>query len=70
MAEQTAVDWLFDQIPVEWSSSKSAFDAYQQAKQMEEKQIIDAWVDGTTNLIIESDGEQYYNETYGKTDSN
>jgi hypothetical protein len=37
---------------------------------MEEKQIIDAWVDGTTNLIIESDGEQYYNETYGKTDSN
>lgn len=39
MAEKTAVDWLFEQIPAEWSSSKSAFEAYQQAKQMEKEQV-------------------------------
>ena len=39
MAQQTAVDWLFEQIPVEWTSTKYAFDAYQQAKQIEKEQM-------------------------------
>ena len=62
--QQTAVDWLFEQIPAEWSSSKSAFDAYQQAKEMEKEQIIAAWYDGTTNWDSESDAEDYFTETY------
>ena len=70
MAEQTAVDWLFEQIPAEWSSSKSAFDAYQQAKQMEKEQIMKAYRIGKVEIKMLSkalnSGEQYYNETFGK----
>jgi hypothetical protein len=72
MAQQTAVDWLFEQIPAEWSSSKSAFDAYQQAKQMEEEQKIE-FAKQCLNKALDTDVrtayndvEKYYNETYGK----
>jgi hypothetical protein len=68
MAQQTAVEWLFEQIPVEWTSTKYGFDAYQQAKQMQKEQIMDALVDGRAQYrdkqIIPA--EQYYNETFGK----
>ena len=43
MAQQTAVEWLFSQIPFEWSSSKAAFEALQQAKEMEEQQHGVTW---------------------------
>lgn len=67
MAQKTAVDWLFEQIPAEWSSSRSAFDAYQQAKQMEKEQIKEAYNMGTWRKDEKyKNGEQYYNETYGK----
>ena len=68
----TAVEWLFEQIPAEWSSSKSAFDAYQQAKQMEEEQTKEAWdnkavLTRPNHYTIDiRTGDQYYNETYGK----
>jgi hypothetical protein len=68
---QTAVEWLFEQIPAEWSSSKSAFDAYQQAKQMEKEQIMKAvdrgFDEGCKHPedITLKDAEQYYNETFG-----
>jgi hypothetical protein len=69
MAQQTAVDWLFEQIPVEWTSTKSAFDAYKQAQQMMEEQIIKANRDGvdmsTDNKKWQS-GQDYYNITFGK----
>jgi hypothetical protein len=75
MEQQTAVEWLFEQIPFEWSSSKAAFEALQQAKQMEKEQIENAWDRGQyigenfPQRIIEpeceNDSEQYYNETYG-----
>ncbi len=79
MAEKTAVDWLFEQIPVEWTSTRYAYDAYQQAKQMEKGQQIFAystgWHDGQDAIINrikhidkggDEAGEQYYNETFGK----
>jgi len=77
MAEQTAVDWLFEQIPIEWSSRISAFNAYQQAKGMERMQIIEADLNATkrTAMGFNADvsekrvkelGEEYYNETFGK----
>ena len=65
MAQQTAVDWLFEQIPAEWTSTKYAYDAYQQAKQMEKEQIISAWI-ATDNELQRIKAEQYYNETFGK----
>jgi hypothetical protein len=64
MAEQTAVDWLFDQIPHEWTSTKYAYDAYQQAKEMEKEQIKKAFVD--SEFVRNMTDEQYYNETFGK----
>jgi hypothetical protein len=70
MEQQTAVDWLFEQIPVEWTSTKYAFDAYQQAKQMEKEQIMKAYRIGKVEINMLSkalnSGEQYYNETFGK----
>lgn len=61
--QKTAVEWLFEQIPAEWSSSKSAFDAYQQAKQMEKEQHYNTWDESRL-----SEGwktfQKYYNETY------
>jgi hypothetical protein len=58
MAQQTAVDWLFEQIPVEWSSSKSAFDAYQQAKQMQFDQMQDSFNCGVFSVVKDED-EKY-----------
>ena len=71
MAQQTAVDWLFEQIPVEWTSTKYGFDAYQQAKEMEKKQIIDSFgigcqVESKRLIGYHGMAQQYYNETFGK----
>jgi hypothetical protein len=61
MSKQTAVDWLFDQIPFEWSSSRSAMEALNQAKEMEKEQIVNAveW-NYKSNM-----GEVYYEAMYG-----
>ena len=77
MAQQTAVEWLFerinlfcmftDGIPDEWS------EALEQAKQMEKEQIINAHTNGQAEFdtgafrqkVIDN-SEQYYNETYNK----
>jgi hypothetical protein len=62
MKKQTAVEWLFDQIPLEWTIKRSAFDALQKAKAMEKEQICNAYTDGVEFLYLEA--EQYYKETY------
>ncbi len=70
----TAVEWLFSQIPFEWSSSRAAYEALAIAKGMEEEQIINARENGKweiTKCINDPNytfqtSEQYYNETYGK----
>jgi hypothetical protein len=78
MAEQTAVDWLFEQIPIEWTFSKWEYEAYQRAKQIEKEQIKLAFNQGyrdAENDFCESVGtdvaecanaENYYKETFGK----
>jgi hypothetical protein len=72
MAQQTAVEWLFSQIPFEWSSSRAAYEALAIAKQMEKEQImkaVDRGFDEGCKFpedITLKDAEQYYNETYGK----
>ena len=68
--QQTPVEWLFGQIPSACKSSKGAFDALQQAKEMEKEQIKIAYYNGTTDEIktkeeLLLDAEHYYNETYG-----
>ena len=61
MAQQTAVEWLYERFlfagyaaPSEWK---------EQAKQMEKEQIINAWM-ATDNELQRLAAEQYYNETY------
>jgi hypothetical protein len=36
--QQTAVDYIFSQLPAEYGTTRSAFDVYQQAKEMEKEQ--------------------------------
>jgi len=70
--KQTAVEWLglelniifHDITPELWEEVELKF---QQAKQMEEEQIIDAYEQGDKYKLNFS-GEQYYNETYGGQD--
>ena len=67
--KQTAVEWLFEQLCSEklsWNKDSNGklfidritSDIFQQAKEMEKEQIIDAYLAG------ESKDKQYYNETY------
>jgi hypothetical protein len=69
MAQKTAVEWLFDQIPLEWTIKGSAKKILEQAKQMEKEQIMDAYWNGTVDIdkkdaLIEA--EIFYKETYNK----
>jgi len=62
----TAVEWLYNQIPLEWTIKGSAKKIFEQAKAMEKEQIIKAHYQGYRNFIGTTElSEQYYNETYG-----
>ena len=66
----TVVDWVFDQMPFEYTSSRAAFDVYQQARFMDMEQKKDAWDKGAVNNMRLMSGapaigfSQYYAETY------
>jgi len=68
--KQTAVEWLESELDFlsNYMSERDRSKLFEQAKQMEKKQIIDAvvWFDDTERrpFQIEIDAEQYYNETY------
>jgi hypothetical protein len=66
MAQQTAIEWLYNMMLKPLSQWPD--DLWQQAKQMEKDQIINAAADHCypTCEIARIDAEQYYNETYGK----
>jgi hypothetical protein len=60
--KQTAVEWLEEQTrKPEWHSLKRQ-DIFEQAKEMEKQQIIDAYRSGKINQLENS--ELYYNETF------
>jgi hypothetical protein len=63
MAQQTAVEWLVEQLIPE-DQHEGIMDIIEDAKQREKEQIIDAFDNGTNdeNII----GKEYYNETYNK----
>jgi hypothetical protein len=76
--QQTAVEWLEKQTrKPEWHSLKRG-DIFEQAKEMEKEQIIDAFYNARKNKsdcqIWNCEGtqkayetfEQYYNETFNK----
>lgn len=59
MKQQTAVDWLVEQICGDHTSEWQ--EQIDQAKEMEKQQIIEAWNTGT---YAYNNGQQYYTETY------
>ena len=80
--EVTAVEYLFEQINdalIDFTEGKISALIYgirvteykQQAKEMEKQQIIDAYVEGCSDSILDEStdktrSEDYYNENYGK----
>jgi hypothetical protein len=62
----TAVKWLFIELTRRGlPPHKEIIKCYEQAKEMEHKQIVDAWCDGAhpdkDNTVF---AEKYYNEIY------
>jgi HEPN domain-containing protein len=63
--KETAVEWLFSQIPDHLRLTRSGFEMLQQSKELEKQQIIDAyWDGGQNNYMTKNRCEQYYSETY------
>jgi hypothetical protein len=66
--KQTAVEWLLNQMNKSgFNLDKMDLNIFQQAKEMEKQQIIEAFKRGTINEmngIEEIGSEQYYNKTF------
>ena len=68
MSKQTAVEWLFDQLPDELRLTKAGFDALKQAKAMEREQRFKDFQGGfqaATDAIIGAN-RSVQSKTYGK----
>ena len=67
--KQTAIEWLEDNLnfePYDEEEFISNNKIWEQAKQMEKEQIMNAFDSGEHQQGYELESEQYYNETYGK----
>ena len=65
----TAVEWLQECLNLHLThDQKMQFEGlFQQAKEMEKQQIIEAFKHGELPpFFVNYDAEQYYNKTYGK----
>jgi hypothetical protein len=76
MGQQTSVEWFADEIlkaaivflyneKNEGKFSLAYDELLEQAKQMEEEQHGNTWLNGQVNVGIKKTFQQYYNETYG-----
>ena len=75
MAQQTAVEWLFEKMAQ--TPMTNWYEVREQALAMEKEQIIDAFEHGHTNGVDKlfcmdnpmlKNSEQYYNEKYNNID--
>jgi hypothetical protein len=63
--KQTAVEWFFNELQrMQYFIGNDMVEAYNQAKEMEKQQIIDAYNEGGCNWDSELEAEQYYNDTF------
>ena len=62
--QQTAVEWLYDELTKVWYDVKSSKELLKQAKEMEKEQIVNA-VDGFPLSNRGLNGDEYYEQTYG-----
>ena len=74
MAQQTAVEWLIEQLPLiqHIFIQEGSTDVIEQAKRIEKEQRTNAYVHGQNNGYMYRDGgsdiinvDQYYNITFG-----
>jgi len=64
MSKQTAVEWFLSELErMQYFIGNDMLQAFEQAKEMEKQQIMDA-VDGFPLDKRHLEGEKYYNETY------
>ena len=64
--QQTAVEWLIQELTPAIALQQKYIDELEiKAKEMEKKQIIEAYLSDRFPCS-DADAEQYYNETYGK----
>lgn len=61
--QSSVVDWIFSQLPDEYTTTRSGFDVYQQAKAMHKEEIIEAYTIGGNGYLNQP--KDYYNETFG-----
>jgi DNA-binding ferritin-like protein (Dps family) len=64
-AKQTAVEWLQKKLWQNNILTSEELELFEQANEMFEQQIIDAYETGD-KYKTEISGEKYYNETYNK----
>jgi pyruvate/2-oxoglutarate dehydrogenase complex dihydrolipoamide acyltransferase (E2) component len=63
--KQTAVEWLVEQLKERgYAGEFPPHLLFEQSKEMEKEQIINAWI-ATDNELQRISAEKYYNETYG-----
>lgn len=70
MAQQTAVEWLVQQIKNEQNqkalSPSEWMQVIEQAKAMEQDQLLEFWVGGIDCAEGGQSFDQYYEKTYGQ----
>ena len=63
MAQQTAVEQLVNYMKENFHLTDEALEKFEQAKQMEREQIMEAWDDGVLLKCVHYE-EDYYTQTY------
>jgi hypothetical protein len=63
---QTSIEWLWEQIPFEFTSKRSAFEVFEQAKKMHEREMKKCWQDGFRFDSKYKNFKEYYQETFKK----
>jgi hypothetical protein len=63
--KETAVEWLFNQLPTIDKYDPYYADIIKQAKELEKNQIKNAWLNSLTKGDYNS-ADEYYNETFNK----
>lgn len=68
MSKQTAVEWFNDEIIIHLNFDQRLYlkDIFEQAKEMDKEQKIDAFDTGRRKGDWIFDGEKYYEETFKK----
>jgi hypothetical protein len=72
--QSSVVDWIFSQLPDEYTTTRSGFDVYQQAKAMHKDETVkftaDWYFHGLLGggLLVATSVENHYNEKFEVSD--